>query len=122
MAFPNPPCQGLRHSHISAGIQPSRNFALSARLRGEREGTRRGGDGEGEVGDAATTEPGLPHLTPTLSAPGGGEGGFDKLFYIGSKMCESRSPSRGPLSALPFVLPPPRRGRVGVGVMRAECV
>ncbi len=79
-----------------------RNFALSARLRGEREGTRRGvglqptdlirGDGEGEVGHAAITEPGLPHLTPTLSAPRGGEGGFNNLFYIGSKMCESRSP------------------------------
>src|SRR5437899_1085415 len=74
MAFPNPPCQGLRHSHISAGIQPSRNFALSARLRGEREGTLRGGDGEGEVGHAVATEPGLPHLTPTLSAPRDGEG------------------------------------------------
>src|SRR6202030_930490 len=28
----------------------------------------------------------------------------------------------GPLSALLFVLPPPRWGRVGEGVMRAECV
>jgi hypothetical protein len=28
----------------------------------------------------------------------------------------------GPVSALPFVLPPPRWGRVGVGVMRAERV
>src|SRR6202030_57004 len=28
----------------------------------------------------------------------------------------------GPVSALLFVLPPPRWGRVGVGVMRAECV
>src|SRR6266404_4241295 len=72
MAFPNPPCQGLRHSHISAGIQPSRNFALSARLRGEREGTRRGGDGEGEVGHAATTEPGLP-TSPRPSPPPGAE-------------------------------------------------
>src|SRR6266446_5283740 len=123
MAFPNPPCQGLRHSHISAGIQPSRNFALSARLRGEREGTRRGGDGEGEVGHAVATEPGLPHLTPNLSAPRDGEGGFNKLFYIGSKMCECRShQGGGPVSALLFVLPPPRWGRVGVGVMRADCV
>jgi predicted HicB family RNase H-like nuclease len=28
----------------------------------------------------------------------------------------------GPVSAAPFVLPPPRWGRVGVGVMRAECI
>jgi hypothetical protein len=46
-----------------------------------------------------------------------------KLFYIGSKMCESVAHQPGgPLSALLFVLPPPRWGRVGVGVMRAECV
>jgi hypothetical protein len=47
-------------------------FALSTRLRGEREGPHRVGDGEGEVGDAADRR--LPHLTPTLSPPGGGEG------------------------------------------------
>jgi hypothetical protein len=46
-------------------------LALSARLWGEREGTHRVRDGEGEVGDAAAEG---PHLTPTLSAPGGGEG------------------------------------------------
>jgi hypothetical protein len=49
---------------------PSQNFALSARL-GEMEGSRRGSDGEGEVSRAAAR---FPHLTPTLSAPGGGEG------------------------------------------------
>src|SRR6266446_3210374 len=84
-----------------------------------------GGEGGGGGGGphAVTTEPGLPHLTPTLSAPRDGEGGFNKLFYIGSKMCECRShQGGGPGSALLFVLPPPRWGRVGVGVMRAECV
>jgi hypothetical protein len=41
---------------------------------GEREGTRRGSDGEGEVGRAAAR---FPHLTPDpLSAPRGGEGEF----------------------------------------------
>ena len=54
--------------------QPGRINALSARLRGEREGTRRSGDGEGEVGGAVPNAR-LPHLTPTLSAPGGGAGG-----------------------------------------------
>jgi hypothetical protein len=46
---------------------------LSARLRGEREGpgvVRR----EGEVGSSAVRDGGLPRLTPTLSAPEGGEG------------------------------------------------
>jgi hypothetical protein len=56
-------------THHRLGGSP-RPFALSARLRGEREGTRRVGDGEGEVGCA----PAFPHLTPTLSAPKGGEG------------------------------------------------
>jgi hypothetical protein len=68
------------HTSLRAS-QPSCNFALSARLRGEREGTRRDRDGEGEVGHAATTEPGFPHLTPTLSALRGGEGGFNKLLH-----------------------------------------
>src|SRR4051794_4462768 len=46
-------------------------------FRGEREGTRRFGDGEGEVGRAVTWScGGVPHLTPTLSAPKGGEGDF----------------------------------------------
>ncbi len=49
-------------------------FALSA-LRAEREGTHRVSDGEGEVVPAEIREPGgSPHLTPTLSAPEGGEG------------------------------------------------
>jgi hypothetical protein len=43
-------------------------------FRAEREGTRRVSDGEGEV-DAGFRS-GIPHLTPTLSAPGGGEGDF----------------------------------------------
>jgi hypothetical protein len=46
-------------------------------FRGEREGTRRVSDGEGEVGVVvAWTYGGGPHLTPTLSAPKGGEGDF----------------------------------------------
>ena len=44
---------------------------------GEREGTRRVSDGEGEVGLGA--EIASPHLTPTLSAPEGGEGDFELL-------------------------------------------
>jgi hypothetical protein len=44
-------------------------------FRGEREGTRRVSDGEGEVGRAeAWSYRGVPHLTPTLSAARGGEG------------------------------------------------
>ena len=39
-------------------------------FRGEREGTRRVSDGEGEVGWRRS----FPHLTPTLSAPRGREG------------------------------------------------
>jgi hypothetical protein len=52
-------------------------FALSARLQGEREGTRRASDGEGEVGRITVGKYGSPRLTPTLFAPGGEEGGRD---------------------------------------------
>jgi hypothetical protein len=72
------------------------------------------------VGDAATTEPRLPHLTPTLSAPRGGEGGFNKLFYIGSKMCGSRSPSRGACISSPICTPAPRWGRGGGDACRVR--
>src|SRR5438132_3410830 len=41
---------------------------------GEREGPRRSSAGEGEVGGAAIRNGEYPHLTPTLSAPKGGEG------------------------------------------------
>ncbi len=47
-------------------------LALSARMRGEREGPAAQAR-EGEVGSAAVPDFGLPRLTPTLSAPGGGE-------------------------------------------------
>jgi hypothetical protein len=68
----------------SGSCSETQKFALSARLRGEREGTRRISDGEGEVGAAAAFKL-LPHLPPdgrpcgpfrgpTLSALGGGEG------------------------------------------------
>src|SRR5205807_10327117 len=51
---------------------PSRTLSLptSPPSWGEREGTRRVSDGEGEVGRSHL----CPHLTPTLSAPRGGEG------------------------------------------------
>jgi hypothetical protein len=61
-----PAGSGLRYSEDVAKNCPLRPLA------GEREGTHRVSDGEGEVGDAA--DRGLPHLTPTLSAPWGGEG------------------------------------------------
>ena len=38
----------------------------------------------------------------------------------GEGLCQH--PGGGPVSAAPFVLAPPRWGRVGVGVMRAECI
>jgi hypothetical protein len=51
-------------------------------FRGEREGTHRVSDGEGEVGLAAAgSSGGVPHLTPTLSAPKGGEGEIKFLAY-----------------------------------------
>ena len=50
-------------------------------FRGEREGTRRASDGEGEVGGAKICDRGYPHLTPTLSAPQGGEGDFELPAY-----------------------------------------
>ena len=46
------------------------SYALSALIRAEREGTRRIGGGEGELGCGAVRARGLPHLTSTLSAPG----------------------------------------------------
>jgi hypothetical protein len=51
-------------------------FALSARLRGEREGTRRAGDGEGEVGDSAARNSRLPTSPQPSPPPRGGEGDF----------------------------------------------
>jgi protein ImuA len=66
-------------------------FALSARLRGEREGTHRISDGEGEVGSAAAQGLLPPHLTPTLSAPRGGEGDGGLVLW-----CLSRPDLYGP--------------------------
>jgi len=48
-------------------------------FRGEREGTRRVSDGEGEAGLGSRS--GIPHLTPTLSAPKGGEGNLQLSAY-----------------------------------------
>ena len=58
--------------------------ALSACLRGE--GTHRVSDGEGEVGREAVPGRGVPHLTPTLSAPQGRRGGSPRqqLLSAGS--------------------------------------
>src|SRR5260370_19999200 len=50
-----------------------RNIALSARLRGEREGTRRVSDGEGEVGQAVVWSR-LATPTPDPLRPAEGEG------------------------------------------------
>jgi hypothetical protein len=72
-------------------------------LRGEREGTRRVvslqptdlicGDGEGEVGLFAVPNWGAPHLTPTLSAPRGGEGERGGAWRVpmGEGSCQSKS-------------------------------
>jgi hypothetical protein len=50
-----------------------RAISPSPPSRGEREGPAPQAR-EGEVGIAK--RPGIPHLTPTLSAPRGGEGGW----------------------------------------------
>ena len=63
---------GDQHLLEHQALMPSPPF------RGEREGTRRVSDGEGEVGLAAGS---FPHLTPTLSAPEGGEGDFELPAY-----------------------------------------
>src|ERR1700738_1417896 len=46
--------------------------ALSARLRGEREGTRRSGDGEGEGGRSPVRSVGSPTPPPVRGWGGGG--------------------------------------------------
>jgi hypothetical protein len=62
-------------------------------FRGEREGARRVGDGEGEVGRTAVRSWGYPHLTPTLSAPKGGEEESDGVWgtAAGEGTCRSKS-------------------------------
>ena len=52
----------------------SRNFALSARLE-EKEGTRRGSDGKGEVSRAAARFPTSPRPSPPPGAARGIRGG-----------------------------------------------
>src|SRR5438552_18933165 len=59
-------------------------LALSARFRGEREGTRRASGGEGGVGGGAVRSRGSPGLTPTLSPPRGGEGEYKAVWAIAS--------------------------------------
>src|SRR5271165_1851936 len=69
-------------SSITSGKRCARevgcDLALSARLRGEREWTRRVSDGEGEVGAASLRNFGtrFSHLTATLSALQGRRGGI----------------------------------------------
>ncbi|HEY8872944.1 MAG TPA: hypothetical protein VIM52_07930, partial [Stellaceae bacterium] len=53
------------------GAEPVRKKSLSA-LQGGEGGDPSHSDGQGEVGVGKRS--GIPHLTPTLSAPGGGEG------------------------------------------------
>src|SRR5271165_4263033 len=79
-----PGANALGHAHISAGTDLSRAScpsppACGGRGRGpaRRQPQARGLDPrgrEGEVGGAAVRGVELPHLTPTLSAPKGGEG------------------------------------------------
>ena len=57
-----------------------------------------------------TTRPQLYRLT--RPPPSG------RAWVEGEGLCQRG----GPVSAPPFVLPSPRSGRVGVGVMRAECI
>jgi hypothetical protein len=52
-------------------MRPARANFPSPPFRGEREGPALKAR-EGEVG--VSRRSGIPHLTPTLSAPGGGEG------------------------------------------------
>jgi ATP-dependent Lhr-like helicase len=66
-----------RSDELSASVSRLREeiaarLSLSALQGGEGRGPSRS-DGEGEVG--AVTASGIPHLIPTFSAPGGGEGG-----------------------------------------------
>jgi hypothetical protein len=49
---------------------------------------------EGEVGSSAVRAGGFPHLTPTLSAPKGGEGGYSGRL-TGREICACPSASAG---------------------------
>jgi len=64
---PSPP-RGLRYSHIFAGILPVAQFCPLRPLAGEKEGTRRVSDGEGEVGVAGTRS-GRSPTSPRPSPP-----------------------------------------------------
>jgi hypothetical protein len=116
--------QGLRHSHISAGHLSRRAISPSP--------PACGGRGRGPVAAAAgrvrwaTPQPrsrGSP-TSPRPSPPPGAEREDPISFSKSAPRCVNPVAHQGgePLSALLFVLPPPRWGRVGVGVMRAECV
>ncbi|MBV8089654.1 MAG: glycosyltransferase family 2 protein [Alphaproteobacteria bacterium] len=61
-------------SYLKARLEPQSppEVALSARLRGEREGTRRARAGEGEVGTAAEVSPTSPRNGPQ-GRPSGGQ-------------------------------------------------
>ncbi len=71
-------------------------------------------DGEGEVGSAAALA--WPHLTPTLSAPEGGEG----EFLEGTKGSRYATRSYGNRCTFSMFLPSMRISRV-VPARRGEC-
>jgi ATP-dependent Lhr-like helicase len=70
-----------------AGGNRVAKIALSAH-RGEREGTRRDRDGEGEVGPPIVPSLASAHLTPTLSAPEGGDG---VLWIVAERVSQFRA-------------------------------
>src|SRR5271163_1932555 len=75
---PPPPPGGATTSpwrgHSTTSAARSRQLALPARLRGEREGTRRVSDGEGEVG-SATADVAPPHPAPLRPCMDRGDNG-----------------------------------------------
>jgi hypothetical protein len=82
--------QALRYLHNFGGPVPIENCPLRPLA---EAGPRRVSGGEGEVGASQGPLLGLPHLTPTLSAPRGGEG--EEGPPLRSKICEYRSAQAG---------------------------
>src|SRR6266404_2425719 len=69
----------LVYAHISAGTDLSRASCPSPPACGGRGRDPARQRREGEVGGAAVRNAGIPHLTPTLSAPRGGEGDISAI-------------------------------------------
>jgi hypothetical protein len=79
------PLQGLWYSrNMLAMSEALGKFAISARLREEREGPARNAGGGRSLRQCI-----VPHLTPTLSAPKGGEGAYRAVGA--PQICECRS-------------------------------